>query len=131
MEIFELSFVYCLGALGYGGLEMLWRGRTHWTMLLLGGLSFLLIYLIVTRLQLPLWKKWLLSAVSVTVLEFFCGCLVNLRMGWNVWDYSALPGNLLGQICPQFFALWLLLCIPCSGLARLIRRFIFSASAQG
>ena len=130
MEKFEFLFVYSLGALGYGGLEMLWRGRTHWSMLLLGGLSFLLIYLIVTRLQTQLWKKWLLSAASVTVLEFFCGCLVNLRLGWNVWDYSALPGNLLGQICPQFFTLWLLLCIPCSGLAWLIRHFIFSVSAQ-
>ena len=125
MEKFEFLFVYCLGALGYGGLEMLWRGRTHWSMLLLGGLSFVLIYLIVTRLQLPLWKKWLLSAVCVTGLEFLCGCLVNLRLGWNVWDYSAIPGNLLGQICPQFFALWLLLSIPCSGLAWLIRRYVF------
>lgn len=125
MKILEFLFVYCLGALGYGGLEILWRGHTHWSMLLLGGLSFLLIYLIVTRLPLPLWKQWLLSAVAVTTLEFFCGCLVNLRLGWAVWDYSALPGNLLGQICPQFFVLWLLLALPCSALARLIRQYLF------
>ena len=27
--------------------------------------------------------------------------IVNLAFGWNVWNYSGLPGNLLGQICPQ------------------------------
>ena len=33
--------------------------------------------------------------------------IVNLAFGWNVWNYSGLPGNLLGQICPQYFVLWL------------------------
>ena len=28
-------------------------------------------------------------------------------LGWGVWDYSGLPGNLLGQSCPQYFVLWL------------------------
>ena len=27
-------------------------------------------------------------------------------MGMGVWDYSHLPGNLWGQVCPQFAALW-------------------------
>lgn len=30
------------------------------------------------------------------------------RQGWRVWDYSHLPGNLLGQVCPQFTMLWCL-----------------------
>ncbi len=34
-------------------------------------------------------------------------------LGWDVWDYSDLPGNFLGQICPQFAALWCILSGPC------------------
>ena len=117
MKILERFTVYLLGAFGYGGLELLWRGRTHWSMLLLGGLCFLLMYCIDTEMHAALWQKWLLSAVVVTTLEFLCGCLVNLRLGWNVWDYSGMRGSLLGQICPRYFLLWLLLSIPCSGLA--------------
>ena len=41
-----------------------------------------------------------------TIGEFVTGCIVNLWLGWNVWDYSNMPYNLLGQICPQFIALW-------------------------
>ena len=29
--------VFALGAVGYAALELLWRGRTHWTMALTGG----------------------------------------------------------------------------------------------
>ena len=29
--------VFALGAAGYATLELLWRGRTHWTMALTGG----------------------------------------------------------------------------------------------
>lgn len=121
----EFFTVYVLGALGYGGLELLWRGRTHWTMLLLGGLCFVLMYLIDTRMTVRLWQKWVLSAAVITTLEFLCGCLVNLRLGWGVWDYSALRGNLLGQICPQFVLLWFLLSIPCSALAPALRKYVF------
>ena len=120
--VLEFLTVYMFGALGYGGLELLWRGHTHWTMLLLGGLCFMLMYLIDTRMAVRLWQKWVLSAAVITTLEFLCGCIVNLRLGWNVWDYSALRGNLLGQICPQYALCWLVLSVPCSALAAGIRR---------
>ena len=59
-------------------------------------------------------------------MEFYTGCLVNLRLGWQVWDYSAMPFNLLGQVCPGFLLLWLALSLPglwlCMGLRRLLRR---------
>lgn len=125
MRCLEFLFVYILGGLGYGGLEMLWRGRTHWTMLLLGGGCFVCIYLIETKMHCALPLRWLFSAAVVTVMEFCSGCLVNLWLHWNVWDYSALPGNLLGQVCPYFMLLWFLLAIPCCALARLIQNYVF------
>ena len=37
---------------------------------------------------------------------------MNLRLGWQVWDYSSQPGNVLGQVCPLFCFLWLMLSLP-------------------
>ncbi|WP_302326312.1 putative ABC transporter permease [Enterocloster lavalensis] len=97
------------GGLLYVILELVWRGRSHWTMFMLGGLCFVVLGLIneVLPWDMPLWQQALVGAVIVTVLEFLIGCVVNLWLGWSVWDYSGLPGNILGQICPQYCLLWL------------------------
>ena len=102
----ELLPVFALGSILYGLTEILWRGWTHWTMLLCGGICFTLMYL-VSGSELSLVKKWLLSTCIITTVEFVAGCIVNLRLHWQVWDYSSLPFNLLGQICPRFFLLWI------------------------
>ena len=36
--------IFLIGGLGYGLLEILWRGRTHWSMLLTGGVCFIALY---------------------------------------------------------------------------------------
>ena len=125
MGIGELLFVYILGGLGYGGIEMLWQGQTHWTMLLLGGLCYLAIYGLTVNLRRPLLWKWLLCALVVTGLEFCAGCLLNLWLGWDIWDYTGRTGNVLGQICPFYALCWFVLSIPASALAWAIRRWIF------
>ena len=33
-----------LGGAGYGAIELLWRGFTHWTMVLTGGFCFSILY---------------------------------------------------------------------------------------
>ena len=97
------------GGLLYIILEMAWRGRSHWTMFFLGGICFINLGLIneVLPWDMPLWQQILSGACIVTALEFLTGCIVNLWLGWGVWDYSGLPGNVLGQICPQYCLLWL------------------------
>ena len=97
------------GGLLYVALELLWRGCSHWTMLVLGGVCFICLGLIneVLSWDIPLWQQALFGACIITALEFVTGYIVNLWLGWGVWDYSNLPGNVLGQICPQYFGLWL------------------------
>lgn len=97
------------GGLLYVLIETVWRGYSHWTMFALGGLCFLALGLIneVLSWDTPLWKQVLIGACLITGLEFLTGCIVNLWLDWDVWDYSAMPGNVLGQICPQYFLLWL------------------------
>lgn len=93
----------------YIALELLWRGHSHWTMFILGGICFVALGLIneVLPWDMPLWKQSLIGACIITALEFVTGCVVNLWLGLGVWDYSHMKGNILGQICPQFFLLWL------------------------
>ena len=78
-------------------------------MFILGGVCFICLGLINELLPwtLPLWKQMLLGAAVITYFELITGCIVNIWLGWNIWDYSGLPGNILGQICPQFSFLWL------------------------
>ncbi len=121
----EFVFVFLCGALGYGALETLWRGGTHWTMLLAGGVCLLLIHLTATRMRCALWQAWLLGALEVTTVELLTGLLVNRALGWGVWDYSAQPLNLGGQICLRYSLYWLALSVPAAALCRFIRRALF------
>ncbi len=107
--LLKYLFLFASGGLLYSLLEMLYRGWTHWTMFILGGLCFTALGLIneVISWDMPLWQQMAIGAGIITGLEFATGCIVNLWLGWGVWDYSRMPGNILGQICPQFFALWM------------------------
>ena len=98
-----------VGGVIYVALELAWRGRSHWTMFILGGVCFAALGLIneVFPWDMPLWWQIVIGACLITALEFMTGCVVNLWLGWTVWDYSSLPGNILGQICPQYCLLWL------------------------
>jgi len=110
-----------LGGVTYMAIELIWRQRTHWTMALTGGVCFLIIYKIYTRfpyMSLPL--KCIIGSLVISALELIVGCIVNIRLGWGVWDYSNMPFNLLGRVCLMFSVLWGLFCIPISGLCRLI-----------
>jgi len=93
----------------YVVIELLWRGYSHWTMFVLGGICFVCLGLIneIIPWEMPLWQQILAGTCIVTALEFLTGCIVNLRFGWAIWDYSGMWGNILGQVCPQYMILWM------------------------
>lgn len=108
-KLYKYMTLLLIGGGLYVLIELIWRGRSHWTMFLLGGICFIGLGLIneVIPWEMPLLQQILIGACIVTGLEFLTGCIVNLWLGWAVWDYSGIPGNILGQICPQFFILWM------------------------
>lgn len=109
MRPLKIPTLFLTGGILYILLEIIWRSHSHWTMFLLGGLCFVCLGAIneIIPWEMPLWKQVLIGACIVTGLEFITGIIVNLMFHWNVWDYSSMPGNILGQICPQYFILWL------------------------
>jgi uncharacterized membrane protein len=111
MEGFKKNAAFfAVGGVGYGTLEMLWRGRTHWTMIIAGGLCFVIFSKIAKKYKNKnIMFKSFLCALSVTAVEFVFGLVFNIILGMNVWDYSGLPLNLLGQICLLYTALWMIL----------------------
>lgn len=109
---------FLTGGAGYGAIEILCRGYTHISMVLAGGLSFLLL-LRMARSSRSLGLLSVLGGLSVTVIELVIGCVVNLWLGLSVWDYSHEHFHIWGQICPRFTLLWILLCGTVLYLCRL------------
>lgn len=111
MRALKQIILFCVGGLLYVLCELMWRGYSHWTMFLVGGICFIMIGLIneVLPLDMTLVRQMAIGAAIITTVEFVSGCIINLWIGWNVWDYSGLPFNILGQVCLPFSFLWFLI----------------------
>lgn len=100
--------LFAVGGGVYTSLELLWRGRSHWTMFVLGGGCFLAIGELGRRCQkLPLLTRAVLGSAVCTAGELIIGLIFN--RDYSIWDYRRLPGNFRGQICLPFSLLWVFL----------------------
>ena len=121
----KYAVVFTAGGLVYTALELVARGRTHWSMIIAGGICVLFLYLIAVKSREKLWKKWIMGGAVITTVEFLAGIAVNILLGWNVWSYAGNWANLYGQICVSFTLIWTLLSIPGIYLMRLVGRRFF------
>ncbi len=94
---------FLLGAIGYPALEVLTRGRTHYSMCIAGGASTLLIRR-VSRMHLSLLPQAVLCGAGITAIEYACGRVWNRTH--RVWDYRRMPLNWRGQVCLPYSLLW-------------------------
>ena len=125
MEKARMFLIYFLfGSTLYGLIEIAYRNRTHWSMLILGGTALYAIYEFSNSFpKKSLAGKCLISTAFITMLELFTGILVNLIFKMNVWDYRNMPFNILGQICPIFSALWFLISIPANAFVNCVKAY--------
>ena len=106
MRLWKRGVIFLAGGAAYVGIELLWRGYSHISMFFAGGLCLVLIgHLGEVEPRLPVSVRVLVGAGIITMVELGTGLLVNRT--YAVWDYRAMPGNFMGQICPQFILLWL------------------------
>lgn len=114
-ELFKIFILFLIGGTSYCGIEILWRGYTHWTMGILGGFCFVVIGGLNNYIpwKMKLWKQAVIGSLVVTSCELVFGIILNLFLGLHIWDYSDISFNLLGQICLPFIILWFFLSVIC------------------
>ena len=108
-------------------IEILARGYSHWSMYLLGGFCFVIVGLINELVSWDMLFQYqcLLGGTIITVLEFIVGLIVNVWLKWGIWDYSALPLNIMGQICLPFTLIWIVLSSAIIVVDDLVRYKVF------
>ena len=103
-------FLFLFGAAGYSLLEILWKGSTHWSMALDGGICLVMINVINSRFKCrTLSFRAFMCTLFITVLELLTGIVFNLHLKMDIWDYSDRFMNFYGQVCPLYSFLWFLL----------------------
>ena len=116
-------FLFLLGGFSYGLCELMWRGYTHYSMVILGGVCFSVIYMADKKFfSLSFGLRCFFSGLFITSMELVCGCIVNMIFKMGVWDYSLMPFNLFGQICVNFSLLWIILSAPVLALCTVLRK---------
>lgn len=124
-NIEKYIFIFLFGGFGYGLLEILFRGFTHWSMIITGGSALLILYLINLALpNTPTILKAFIGALSITIIEFSVGIIVNKVFSFGVWDYTGSPGNILGIITPSFSLIWFMISLIMISVFKNIQRII-------
>lgn len=107
--------IFFTSGLIYIMLELLWRGRTHWTMFLCAGLCGLVMANINNN-----WLEFdtdfriqvFVSALMCSTFEFFFGIIFN--GDFSIWDYRGMWGTIhvLGdQVNIIFFGIWIIISV--------------------
>lgn len=103
-KLSEYLLLWAVGGCIYYLTEFLFRGFSHWTMFVLGGicLDFFTVQGRMVNWEDPMWRQILRCVIFVVSMEFISGIILNKWMNLGIWDYSGLPFQLFGQICLPF-----------------------------
>lgn len=110
-NLLKYILLFFIGGFAYGGIEILFRGYSHISMLVAGGICFILIGLIneIYSKEIAFISQMVISAAIITGVELVAGLIVNIWLDLKVWDYSKQPFNLMGQICIAYMVIWFFL----------------------
>lgn len=124
--------LFTTGGIVYPMLEILCRGKTDVSMAFAGGICLCLINRVCNHdlKAMPITLKCFAGSAIITAVEFAIGVLVNLVLKQDVWDYSEMPLNVMGQVCLPFSILWFVLTPPAMGLCTLCERLQKSDGLQ-
>ncbi len=124
----EYAVIFLLGGVIYSAVEVVTRGFTHWSMTIAGGICLMIIYHhFLTHPDDGILSHCLFGMITITSVEFVFGVIFNMILGWNVWDYSNMYLNFMGQICPSFSAAWFLISVPAVMICEAVRSRIGTA----
>lgn len=115
INAFKMALKYFVLFITYGVIyyciEIIYRNYSDISMLLLGGICGVIIGSLNEYFswEMPFWFQCFKGAIIITALEFVAGVILNMWLGLNIWDYSHIWGNILGQVCIPFTVAWFFL----------------------
>lgn len=131
-NLYKNLILWLTGGIVYFYMEIAFRGYSHYSMLICGGICFLVVgsagRRILENSRSALWaviEIMVSGMMIITSIELFTGVIVNMIFHWNVWDYSEQKYNVMGQICLSYSLLWSVLSLLCVYLDNIIRKYIF------
>jgi len=121
------AILMTVGGAVYYFIELLWRGYSHISMVLVGGICFVLIGLINQQYEwdMCLTSQMVLAGLIITGVELIAGLILNVWLKLDIWDYSDVPYNFMGQICLSYMMLWQWLSVVGILLDDFVRWLIF------
>ena len=128
LSILKYFILFAIFGSLYVILELIFRGYSNISMFILGGLCGVIVGGLNNwySWELPVIYQMAISSVIITTLEYITGYIVNIKLGWEVWNYSDLPLNLNGQICLWFSLLWFFLSLIAILLDDWLRYILFN-----
>ena len=125
-NITKYGILFFIGAIVYMGMEIGWRNYTDLSMGIVGGIAFIIIGLLNEPMHnKPLLPQMFLGSAIITTLELISGIILNIWLKLNIWDYSDMPFNFLGQICLGASLLWFLISLIAIVLDDFVRWLLF------
>lgn len=119
--------LFIIGGCTYMVMEIFYRGYTHWTMGILGGICLILIGILNEIFKdLPLLYQGFMGSLIITILEYYSGVLLNIKLGLDIWNYSHIPWNVDGQVCLPYSILWIFVGIFAVILDDSVRYLLFN-----
>ena len=103
----QYFILFCVGAVLYYLIEVVYRGYSFPSMAVLGGLSLIFVGAIndtTFTMKMPIWLQMIIGGVIITGLELVCGLTMN--QDYHIWDYRGVCCNFKGQICLPFYFVW-------------------------
>ena len=127
-NILKYFTLFIIGGISYYFIEIIYRGYSHFSMIIVGGICFVLIGAIneFSNKEVPLLLQMILAVLIVDTIELISGIIINKVLLLNVWDYSNLRFNLLGQISLRSSIAWFFLSLLAIYMADLLRYLLFS-----
>lgn len=116
-----------VGGLSYGIIELIYRQKTYYLMILCGAIAVILLDKINDYISwdMDILLQGCIGSLIITGMEFIIGNLYLMGIVPKMWDYSNVWLNYKGIICLPFSLIWILLSICAILLADTINYYVF------
>lgn len=116
-----------VGGLSYGIIELIYRQKTYYLMILCGAIAIILLDKINDYISwdMDILLQGCIGSLIITGMEFIIGNLYLMGIVPKMWDYSNVWLNYKGIICLPFSLIWILLSICAILLADTINYYVF------